>query len=526
MKRLPAATSIENFIPKKYRYGKHRYLQIELIQDFLLKTLNEVNINRVFQELLDHLCNVLNAHYARMSVLDTLGNSIFDTEISRSSFQCGNKHEFEDKLGKIIKAGGVGHHICLDFKNSNSICVRDSSSSILNSVMYFPLKYNEKVFGFVYFLVEPNIEHLECFKLEIVRNFLNYVTPLSYKFLRETASNLCSEISLRNNYEFSEIIGDHAKLLEVLEIVSHVASSEATILIQGECGTGKELIARAIHKNSKRCLNQFLPINCGAIPENLLESELFGHVRGAFTGAVRDTQGWFEKADGGTLFLDEVSKMSPALQIKLLRILQTGEYSRVGDSKIRFCDIRIIAATDKDLSELVNKGIFREDVYYRLNVIVIDLPPLRERKSDILPLAYHFLNKFGEKYNKPNLSLSLDAKAVLLGYDYPGNIRELENAIERATVFAEGIIVNSHHLPVSIQSGRNPYLTKKKASSFQIAKKNIIREFEHNFIDDCLKASKGNISLAAKTAGIDLKNFYVKMKNCKINPRKYKSPVL
>ena len=312
------------------------------------------------------------------------------------------------------------------------------------------------------------------------------------------------------------------KLSVIIPSYWNVSNSEATILIQGECGTGKELIARAIHQNSRRSAKPFLPINCGAIPENLLESELFGHVRGAFTGAVKNKEGWFEKADGGTLFLDEVSKMSPALQIKLLRILQTGEYSRVGDSKIQYCDIRVIAATDKNLSEMVDEGSFREDVYYRLNVIVIDLPPLRDRRSDILPLSYYFLNKFSGKYNKPQLILDSDAKAILLAYDYPGNIRELENAIERATVFAEGNCINSHHLPVCIQAGKHQNLTKKISSTFQQAKQNIIREFEYNFIDDCLKASKGNISLASKTAGIDLKNFYVKMKNCRINPRKYK----
>jgi transcriptional regulator with PAS, ATPase and Fis domain len=526
MYNLPTPTVIEDFIPKKFRYTKKWHIQLEVLQDFLLNTLNEVNINRVFQVLLDHLCDVLSGFYARISFHVESGKMIYDSEVAKYPFDFKNKDEFNDKLIKIIKACDAGNHICLNFKNSHLICDNKISPSIFKSIIYFPIIYNKIVFGYVYFFVNPDVQHLECYNLEIVRNFLNYITPLAHKLINETDSNLSDESSLRDRCEFNEIVGNNPKLLEVLEIVSHIAKSEATILIQGECGTGKELIARAIHENSERCMKPFLPINCGAIPENLLESELFGHVRGAFTGAVRDTKGWFEKADGGTLFLDEVSKMSPALQIKLLRILQTGEYSRVGDSKIRYCDIRIIAATDKNLAEQVNEGSFREDVYYRLNVIVIDLPPLRDRKSDILPLAYHFLNKFGGKYNKHKLYLGLDAKALLLAYDYPGNIRELENAIERATVFVEGTCINSHHLPVCIQSGRRPYLTERKSSTFQKAKQNIIREFEYNFIDDCLKASKGNISLAAKTAGIDLKNFYVKMKNCRINPRKYKMSLL
>jgi Nif-specific regulatory protein len=476
----------------------------------------------MFEVLLEHLCTVLNSRYARISFNNQNKKIVYDTKYAKDPIEIRNEGEFENKLNQVITACGAKNHICLEYNKSQMISKNDLSTSSLYSVMYFPLIYNNHLIGFAYFFVDPHIEHLGCYKLDIVRNFLNYITPLSYKFITESNSNLSDESSLRTRYEFDEIVGNHPKLLEILEIVSHVASSDATILIQGECGTGKELIARAIHKNSKRNTKPFLPINCGAIPENLLESELFGHIRGAFTGAVRNKEGWFEKADGGTLFLDEVSKMSPALQIKLLRILQTGEYSRVGDSKIQYCDIRIIAATDKNLSELVEEGLFREDVYYRLNVIVIDLPPLRERKSDILPLAYHFLNKFAKKYNKSELNFGADAKALLLSYDYPGNIRELENATERATVFAKGKLINSHHLPVCIQAGKHPSLIAKKISNFQIAKQNIIREFEYNFIDDCLKASKGNISLAAKTAGIDLKNFYVKMKNCRINPRKYK----
>jgi transcriptional regulator with PAS, ATPase and Fis domain len=522
MQKSITQTGIENYIPKKYRYAKNPYLQLEILQKFLLNTLNEVNLNRIFEVLLEHLNIVLNSSYARISLYKKNGRLIYDNEIRQISSEFKYTYDVQDKIIKIINACDSRNHICLEFKNSHIFNEKNITSDLLISIMYFPLIHKNDVFGFVYFFVDPNVQHFECYKLDIVRNFLNYVTPFLHELTIKTDLDLSDESNLRESFEFDEIVGHHSKLLEVLEIVSHVSNSEATILIQGECGTGKELIARAIHKNSERCMKTFLPINCGAIPENLLESELFGHVRGAFTGAIRDNQGWFEKADGGTLFLDEVSKMSPALQIKLLRILQTGEYSRVGDSKIRYCDIRIIAATDKKLSELVDKGEFREDVYYRLNVIVIDLPPLRERKSDILPLAYHFLNKFAKKYNKSELNFGSDTKALLLAYDYPGNIRELENAIERATVFTEGSLINSYHLPVCIQTGKNPSLMTKKSSNFQTAKQNIIREFEYNFIDDCLKASKGNISLAAKTAGIDLKNFYVKMKNCRINPKKYK----
>ena len=327
MQEFITQTGIENYIPKKYRYRNNPYLQLEILQKFLLNTLNEVNLNKIFEALLEQLNLVLSSSYARISLYKKNDRFIYDNEIRQISTEIKIKHDVQDKLIKIINACDNRNHICLEFKTSHVINENNTVSDLLLSIMYFPLINKHEVFGFVYFFVDPNIQHFECYKLDIVRNFLNYVTPFLYELIKKTDLNLSDESNLREIFKFDEIIGHHPKLLEILEIVSHVSNSEATILIQGECGTGKELIARAIHQNSRRSAKPFLPINCGAIPENLLESELFGHVRGAFTGAVKNKEGWFEKADGGTLFLDEVSKMSPALQIKLLRILQTGEYS-------------------------------------------------------------------------------------------------------------------------------------------------------------------------------------------------------
>ncbi|MFQ6114992.1 MAG: sigma-54 interaction domain-containing protein, partial [bacterium] len=245
------------------------------------------------------------------------------------------------------------------------------------------------------------------------------------------------ETELRSRYRFDFIVGHHPKMVMNLKLVSQIADTDATVLIHGESGTGKELIARALHYNSKRQYNPFVTINCGALPESLLESELFGHVRGSFTGAIKDKPGWFECAHGGTIFLDEVSEMTPALQVKLLRILQTGDYSPVGSTETRKCDVRFVAATNKDLPALVHEGKFREDLYFRLNVIDIEVPPLRERKSDIAFLSEYFMSLYGAKYGKEKVQMAQETEQRLFSYDFPGNVRELENIIQRCVLLAE-----------------------------------------------------------------------------------------
>lgn len=331
------------------------------------------------------------------------------------------------------------------------------------------------------------------------------------------------EAELRSNYRFESIVGHHPKMIEVLKLVAQIADTDATVLIQGESGTGKELIARALHDNSSRRDKPLVPINCAAIPEHLLESELFGHVRGAFTGATKDATGWFERADGGTIFLDEVNDMSPALQVRLLRILQTGEYSRLGSTEIHYCDVRVIAATSQDLRNLVREGKFREEVYYRLNIIDIWLPPLRERKCDIPLLAQHFLKLYGPKYDKQNVHLSEEAEVLLLAYDFPGHVRELENMMQRAVILAEDDVVTPCHLPADVFRRNNVSKSESQYSTFKAAKEQAVEKFERDYIVDCLNASRGNISLAAKSAGIHVTNLHAKMKKYSISPHSFKT---
>src|SRR5687767_11820858 len=247
-------------------------------------------------------------------------------------------------------------------------------------------------------------------------------------------------------YDFDRIVGASGALQSVLGIVKKVAKSNSTVLIRGETGTGKELIAGAIHHNSLRSSRNFVKVNCAALQENLLESELFGHEKGAFTGADRQRIGRFEQADGGTLFLDEIGDMSASTQAKILRVLQEHEFERLGGTRTIRVDVRLIAATNRDLSAMVAAGHFREDLYYRLNVVSVETPPLRERKEDILPLATHFIRRFATELKKRLDGLDTDAQKLLVRYNWPGNIRELENAIERAALLAESPMIMSSDL--------------------------------------------------------------------------------
>lgn len=248
----------------------------------------------------------------------------------------------------------------------------------------------------------------------------------------------------------SGIIGQSTTLAKVFKDLAKVAPTDSTVLVTGESGTGKELLVRALHANSKRADKPFVPINCGAIPKELLESELFGHEKGAFTHAIRSRPGRFELADGGTIFLDEIGEMDLSLQVKILRVLQEKEIERVGGTGVKKVDVRVVAATNRDLEREVAQGRFREDLYYRLNVIPLHLPPLRERGGDVLLLARHFLETFCRKKGRPVLALSNDAKRILQAYSWPGNVRELVNFMERLSILVEGDIVNPQDLPAKI----------------------------------------------------------------------------
>lgn len=311
---------------------------------------------------------------------------------------------------------------------------------------------------------------------------------------------------------YEGLIGRSRKMQEIYNTIESIAPTTSTILILGESGTGKELIARAIHTRSNRADKPFVVINCAAIPIHLLESELFGHKKGAFTGAVADKKGLFEEADGGTIFLDEIGEVPPSIQVKLLRVLQEGELRPVGDNVVMKVDVRLVAATNRDLMADVKEGRFREDLYYRLNVIGVDLPPLRDRIEDIPLLSYHFLRKYTERMKKKIERISVDALQALQNYSWVGNIRELENVIERAVALSNGESIGVQDLPPKIL-GETFYMSSKESEMsftqfpYREAKDRALAAFNRAYIVAILKEVAGNISFASERAKLDRSNF-------------------
>ena len=318
------------------------------------------------------------------------------------------------------------------------------------------------------------------------------------------------EDALDNRERYEDLVGSSTKMKEVFELVESVSYSTATVLIQGESGTGKELVARATHYRSPRRDRPFVAVNCSALTESLLESELFGHMKGSFTGATADKKGLFETASGGTIFLDEIGEIPPSMQVKLLRVLQEGEVKRVGANDTHMVDVRVIAATNKDLQVLMKEGGFREDLFYRLNVINITLPPLRERADDVPALAYHFLQRYNEKLSKAVTGLDTNVIEVLQVYNWPGNVRELENVIERAVVLARGETIHIRDLPPHLSEGNfstNAAMDDFGNLTFNSAKKLAVQAFERRYIKQVLARTDGNISKASREAGLDRSNF-------------------
>ncbi|HKP68121.1 MAG TPA: sigma 54-interacting transcriptional regulator [Pyrinomonadaceae bacterium] len=333
--------------------------------------------------------------------------------------------------------------------------------------------------------------------------------------LIEENSHLLQE--LKEKHDFSHIVGTSNPMKQVYDQVSQVARSNATVLLRGESGTGKEMIANAIHYNSLRAKRPLVKINCAALPDTLIEAELFGHEKGAFTGADRFKKGRFEMAEGGTLFLDEIGDLPLQTQIKLLRVLQEREFERLGGTDTIKTNIRLITATNKNLEEAIAAGEFREDLYYRLNVFTIFLPPLRERKSDVLLLAEHFLEKYEQEHGKRIRRISTPAIDMLMAYHFPGNVRELENAIERAVLVCDSNVIHSHHLPPTLQtaevSGTVTALTLKSA----------VEAFERGLIQDTLKSTKGNIAKAARQLDSTERILSYKIRSYGIDPRRFRS---
>ena len=322
---------------------------------------------------------------------------------------------------------------------------------------------------------------------------------------------------LKERYEFTHIIGNSGPMRRVFEQVSQVVGTTATVLIRGESGTGKELIAHALHQHSSRAGKPFIRVNCAALPETLVESELFGYERGAFTGALARRKGRFELADGGTLFLDEIGELSPSTQAKLLRAIQEREFERLGGTQTIQVDVRLITATSKDLERAQAEGTFREDLYYRLNVFAICVPPLRERKSDILLLAEHFVEKYARLHGRSIKRISTPAIDMLVSYHWPGNVRELENTIERAILVTDGDVIHGHHLSPTLQTAEASGTVVSGSLGEAVA------AFESNLIQDALKTTRGNRARAARLLGTTERIINYKIRRYGIDPRRFRN---
>ncbi|QJA05780.1 GAF domain-containing protein [Thermosulfurimonas marina] len=330
--------------------------------------------------------------------------------------------------------------------------------------------------------------------------------------------NLRLKNELREKFHLENFVATSSRMQEVLEMIDRVAASPATVLLRGESGTGKTLIARLLHYNSPRAEGPFVVVPCTAIPEGLLESELFGYEKGAFTGAASRKIGLMEKAHGGTLFLDEIGDLPLPIQAKLLHAIQEKEFYRLGGTEPLRVDVRLIAATNRNLEDLVAKGLFREDLYYRLSVFPIYLPPLRERPTDIIPLAEHFLEKYCTLYQKKIKRLSSPAIDLLMQYHWPGNVRELENAIERAVLICDEEVIRSYHLPPSLQTAQSSGTRARMSLSEAVEK------VERELIVEALKETRGNQTQAAKLLGTTLRVLNYKIKKYGLDPRSFRPP--
>ena len=322
---------------------------------------------------------------------------------------------------------------------------------------------------------------------------------------------------LRERYDFSNIIGTSGPTRQMYEQVAQVAQTNTTVLIRGESGTGKELIAHAIHYNSLRAKKPFVKVSCAALPDSLIESELFGYEKGAFTGAHARKKGRFELAEGGTLFLDEIGDINLNTQVKLLRVLQEREFERVGGTETVRVNVRVLCATNKDMEKAIADGTFREDLYYRLNVFTIFVPPLRDRKADLLLLADHFLEKFSREHGKVIKRISTPAIDMLMSYHWPGNVRELENALERSVLVCDGQVIHGHHLPPSLQTADS------SGTVTRVSLKDAVEGFERDLIQDALKTTRGNRAKAARLLDTTERMLNYKVRNLGVDVRRFKA---
>ncbi|MEE9367594.1 MAG: sigma 54-interacting transcriptional regulator [Pontiella sp.] len=448
-------------------------------------------------------------------------SGLSDSEIRRGQYQFG-----EGITGRVAQTGQI--ELVPDISESPDFLNRTKArGDQKNAFICVPIIHYKEVIGTM------SIDLPTCAEEELngYSLFLEHVAQI----LASAVSTIREEIEERNalesenemlrrqlgdRYSIDNMVGNCNSMRLIYEQIVQVANSAATVLVRGASGTGKELVARAIHFNSPRKNNAFISVNCAALPENLIESELFGHEKGAFTGAQQQRKGRFELANGGTIFLDEIGDISPAVQVRLLRVLQEKTFERVGGNETITVNVRVVAATSRNLEKGIEEDTFREDLYYRLNVFPILLPPLRERKSDIILLADHFLQKYGGMYSKDMKRISTSAINMMMAYHWPGNVRELENCIERAVLTSSDGVIHGFNMPPSLQTSDETHTNLLPENGANL--RQMVEAYERELLIDALKKYRGNAAAVARYLQATQRIINYRIKNLGIDPRNYK----
>ncbi|HOK77590.1 MAG TPA: sigma 54-interacting transcriptional regulator [Verrucomicrobiota bacterium] len=484
-----------------------------------------LDMREVVQPVLEALARHMGMNYGTLTLLhrDTgqilieAAHGLSDGQSRRAKYQLG-----EGVTGRVIE---TGEPVIVPRKSESPLLLDRTGRGKSPDAAFLcvPIKIDHEVVGAlsVDTPTKPEAELQNDLRLLcIVASMIAQAVKLRRAALEEqerlAEENRRLRGDLGERFRPANMVGNSHEMREVYQQIVQVAPTNATVLICGETGTGKELVAQAIHYNSDRAQGPFVRVNCAALPEALVESELFGHVRGAYTGAVRDRKGRFEVANGGTLFLDEVGDVPPAIQVKLLRVLQEQEFERVGDTQLIKVNVRVVAATHRDLAVMVANGRFREDLFYRLNVFPIYVPPLRRQRSDIMPLAEHFLQLYTKRQRSRAKVFSAEARRRLLAYSWPGNVRELENAVERAVLICNSETIDVQHLPPALQALENESAGSDNSLAAQVS------NLEKKLITEALRAAGGNITAAARVLQTTPRILAYKLRKLGMDPCRFR----
>lgn len=526
LKKLKESESVrlKEDISRKLERAKHRLNKLEMLLEITRGLNSTLNLNELLEKIIDSVIKLTDTERGFLMLADREGELQFRIARNREENSL-NERDFEVSTSIINDVSRTGEPLFISdvlensrFKDQNSILDLN-----LRTTVCMPLTLDGRVIGVIYAdssrispeFTKDDMSIVSAFAAQATVAFENAKLHGELILSKESLAreNLELKQKLSEKYKFSGIIGKSKPLLDIFDTIRKIAPLSTTVLIQGETGTGKELIAKAIHFNGPRKNKKLVVINCGAIPKELMESELFGHIKGSFTGASSDKAGLFETANEGTIFLDEIAEMPLTLQVKLLRALQEGEIRRVGDNLPKKVDVRIIAATNKELAEEVKAGRFRHDLFYRLNVVPINIPPLRERKEDILLLVDYFMSKYTSKMKKGALTVTPETMKLLLTYLWPGNVRELENTIERAIALCgDSKLLSAKHFPIlELEKGILGQLNKGKSL------KEKCQAVEKQIIIEALKETNGKITKAAELLEVSRQHLHNKIKKYNIS---------